>query len=564
MLILFVFEFHYLMIRIKKFLSLSILMFCGLVGVLLPTCFSVAQNYGPTEDDLKGKSFRFLMPNHALYLYAIIEKNTYIISFDGNGWVWSMSIMNMVYDEKENLLPNIFTKNWYTFRWWSTSKTWPVEYFDQAEVKNLTIENWGEVILYAQWDEDWTSYTVEYLLENLAWTWYDLVDTGSMYGAVWTGIIMTWKIYTWFTLQTWVEVSITSGWIVQYRYTRNTYKLTVKDRDKVLINTWIKYWADILLPVDNPTWTWNVFSWWDNLPADGKMPANNLIITSSWNYGVHTITFNTNWWTEVPPITGNYGDDVQSPLIPTREWYEFVWWSPDLPDEIPNDDIVVTAIWREIKPEDKWKWWSGWWRKDSTEDADTSWDDQHWSAKDQNQPWRWMVDLDVFFSYMWAHDMWIIETSWEESDPDGYVTRWAMAEMVVKFSENILDRETPEIIPAKCAWWDADSEWKTPERKVYVEKACALWVMWIRMKDFMPNKILDRAEFGTILSRLLWWDKYDVVDATKSKPYYTKHLAALSENKIMTQIEDPESKKELRKWAWLMLMRSRIKERLEK
>jgi hypothetical protein len=60
-------------------------MFCGLVGVLLPTCFSVAQNYGPTEDDLKGKSFRFLMPNHALYLYAIIEKNTYIISFDGNG-----------------------------------------------------------------------------------------------------------------------------------------------------------------------------------------------------------------------------------------------------------------------------------------------------------------------------------------------------------------------------------------------------------------------------------------------------------------------------------------------
>ena len=552
------------MIRIKKFLSLSILMFCGLVGVLLPTCFSVAQNYGPTEDDLKGKSFRFLMPNHALYLYAIIEKNTYIISFDGNGWVWSMSIMNMVYDEKENLLPNIFTKNWYTFRWWSTSKTWPVEYFDQAEVKNLTIENWGEVILYAQWDEDWTSYTVEYLLENLAWTWYDLVDTGSMYGAVWTGIIMTWKIYTWFTLQTWVEVSITSGWIVQYRYTRNTYNLTVKDRDKVLINTWIKYWADILLPVDNPTWTWNVFSWWDNLPADGKMPANNLIITSSWNYGVHTITFNTNWWTEVPPITGNYGDDVQTPLVPTREWYEFVWWSPDLPDEIPNDDIVVTAIWREIKPEDKWKWWSGWWRKDSTEDTDTSWDDQHWSAKDQNQPWRWMVDLDVFFAYMWAHDMWIIETSWEESDPDGYVTRWAMAEMVVKFSENILDRETPEIIPAKCAWWDADSEWKTPERKVYAEKACALWVMWIRMKDFMPNKILDRAEFGTILSRLLWWDKYDVVDATKSKPYYTKHLAALSENKIMTQIEDPESKKELRKWAWLMLMRSRIEHIEEK
>ena len=79
------------------------------------------------------------------------------------------------------------------------------------------------------------------------------------------------------------------------------------------------------------------------------------------------------------------------------------------------------------------------------------------------------------------------------------------------------------------------------------------------MKDFMPNKILDRAEFGTILSRLLWWDKYDVVDATKTNLYYKRHLEALNEKKIMTQIDNPEDKKELRKWAWLMLMRSRIK-----
>jgi hypothetical protein len=108
-----------------------------------------------------------------------------------------------------------------------------------------------------------------------------------------------------------------------------------------------------------------------------------------------------------------------------------------------------------------------------------------------------------------------------------------------------------------------ETEWKSPETKLYAQKACALWVMWIRMRNFMPNKILDRAEFGTILSRLLWWDRYDVVDATKTKLYYTKHLNALSERKIMTQIENPEAKKELRKWAWLMLMRSRIQERRE-
>ena len=130
-----------------------------------------------------------------------------------------------------------------------------------------------------------------------------------------------------------------------------------------------------------------------------------------------------------------------------------------------------------------------------------------------------------------------------------------MAEMVVKFTENVLWREIPSVIPSRCSRWDANSEWKSSEIKVYAEKACALWVMWIRMQNFMPNKLIDRAEFGTILSRLLWWDKYDVVDATATKPYYTRHLDALNREWIMKQIENPLARKELRKWAWIMMMR---------
>ena len=51
------------------------------------------------------------------------------------------------------------------------------------------------------------------------------------------------------------------------------------------------------------------------------------------------------------------------------------------------------------------------------------------------------------------------------------------------------------------------------------------------------------------------------MDATKTKLYYTRHLNALKENKIMTDIENPEMRKELRKWAWLMLLRARVEER---
>lgn len=562
------------MFKIKRYLSLTLLVIGVWAGAFLLTDFSVAQNYYmPTGNDLFGKLLRFVMPDSPVYWYAITEPNTYTIYFDWN-WdtSWSMSGMSMVYDQKRNLLPNGFERDWYIFKWWSSSEWWEVEYLDQTGVINLTTEDWWEVVLYAQRSEAGVPYIIEYYQENVAWTWYDLVWTGIGYGNEGTGIVLTWNMYTWFTLQTWDEVSISSGWVVPYRYTRNTYNLTVMDRDDVLIVTWIKFEGDVewVLPESLTWWTWNTFLWWNNIPEWWKMPAEDVVIRSMWSYGVHSITFDTEWWSEVEMITGNYGDLVIPPSNPTKEGYEFVRWEPELPNRMPYDDIVVKAVWREAEG-NSWKWRSGrWWGWGRWSDEDIGGEGGHGAAEDgwdwirDQEPRRWMVDLETFFAYMWAHDMWIIDTTWEESDPDGYVTRWAMAEMVVKFSEKVLGREIPERIPRECVWWDANREWKRVETKVYAEKACALWVMWIRMKNFMPNKILDRAEFGTILSRLLWWDKYDVVDATKTKLYYTRHLDALKEKKIMTEISNPEMKKELRKWAWLMLMRSRIEERLMK
>ena len=539
------------MFRIKKLLSLIALVVGGLVWASLLTGFSFAQNYGPlNNNDLFGRILRFAMPNNPVYLYAIVEPNKYTISFDGNGSTsWNMGKMNMIYDEKETLLPNSFSRDWYIFNWWSSSKTWTVEYLDKSEVRNLTTVDSGEIILYAQ-RESKVPFIIEYYQENVAWTWYDLVETSTGYSIVGPRVIMTWKTYTWFTLQTWTEVNITSGWVVPYYYTRNSYNLIVRDRDKTLIDTWVKYWADIPLP-PNPQWTWNAFSWWSNLPEDGKMPADNLIITSIWNYGIHTITFDTDWWTEIGAITGNYWDPIIPPNNPTRTGFEFVWWSPELPATIPYDDITLKAVWKEIT---KSGWWSGRWRTWWTPDT-SEWEGEHWTIED-NIPKLEKSDLEVLAAYMWAYRKWIIWTGWQDSDPDGYVTRWDMAEMVVKFTENVLWREIPST-PARCRRWDSEFEWKSAEAKIYAEKACALWVMWIRMENFMPSKYLDRAEFWTILSRLLRWDKYDVVNATRTNLYYVRHLDALNKAWIMKQIENPESRKELRKRAWLMMMRVR-------
>ena len=51
---------------------------------------------------------------------------------------------------------------------------------------------------------------------------------------------------------------------------------------------------------------------------------------------------------------------------------------------------------------------------------------------------------------------------------------------------------------------------------------------------FKPNDLVNRAQFGTVLSRALYGDIYNGSD-----PYYKDHLAALKDAAIMTQIDVP-------------------------
>ena len=139
----------------------------------------------------------------------------------------------------------------------------------------------------------------------------------------------------------------------------------------------------------------------------------------------------------------------------------------------------------------------------------------------------------------------------EDAMPDWVVKRWHLAKMVVNYAVNVLWYTIPEKIPSECRWSDWKKEWESEEIKDYAVKSCALWLMWLDMKKFQPNMNVTRAQFGTIMSRLLWWKKY-----AGGTPYYRKHLNALKENNIMTQIQNPEKRTELRQWVWLMLMRS--------
>lgn len=86
-------------------------------------------------------------------LYAHWVANDYEIAFDGNGATsGNMENQKAKYDEVITLQPNQFERTGYTFTGWNTNSDGTGTALEnQQQVKNLTTEENGTVILYAQW-----------------------------------------------------------------------------------------------------------------------------------------------------------------------------------------------------------------------------------------------------------------------------------------------------------------------------------------------------------------------------------------------------------------------------
>ena len=471
----------------------------------------------------------YIKPDGTARVTYVYERTWYTLSYNSNWWT-PVPDKTIIYGALNDTWATT-TRTWYTFVQWSWDERMPLD---------------GTTLTAVWTPNTWTTYTVKHMQEQLDGT-YVLVATDELSWTTDTSVTPSVNTYEWFTAPSTQTINIDpdGNAEVVYKYSRNSYRLVIKDKYEVLVDTEVKYEDEIVLPAD-PVWTWHTFMWWNNVPSDGKMPAWELEITARWDVNSYTITFDTDGWTPIEPITADYGTPLTPPAAPTKDRYHFIGWDPEFPETMPAESITIKAIWAR----NGWSWW--WWR--------WWWEWEHWAAEEQEDTVPEWVDPEVFDAYKWARKYWITTMdTLEEADPDGYVIRWHLAKMVVNFAVNVLWRELPAKIPAQCHWNDKESEWESAEIKMYAEQSCALWVMWIYMEEFLPNKIVDRWEFGTVLSRLLWWDKYNVID-TNNTWYYEKHLLALKDEEIMTQIDRPLSRKELRKRVWVMLRRVQLEE----
>jgi len=150
----------------------------------------------------------------------------------------------------------------------------------------------------------------------------------------------------------------------------------------------------------------------------------------------------------------------------------------------------------------------------------------------------------------------------EKARLNGYILRKELAKMMTNFTIRVM-WIYPNLNKTWCDIYD-DISYETRETKFYIKTICQLDMMWLNeggivpKRSFDPNQYVDRAQFGTILSRLVFGWKYNVtgnvIDNPNKDYRFRDHLNALKLYGIMNNISDPYML-ELRWYAFIMLQR---------
>lgn len=201
-----------------------------------------------------------------------------------------------------------------------------------------------------------------------------------------------------------------------------------------------------------------------------------------------------------------------------------------------------------------WGWggWGGWMNGSSSSVSSTS----SSVSSDAVAPKPGTVG-EMEGAYAWARSKGLTsQPTYDSFEPYSPLLRKHMAKFLSQFAVNVLGK-TPDTSRTDCKFIDMGLE--TQEMKDYAVMACQLGMMGYKPDSvtvhstFWPNEVVTRAQYWTALSRLLWGDTYAVSNA-QANQYWVRHLAALKDAGIMTQIETPHQV-ELRGWVLLTLWR---------
>jgi hypothetical protein len=92
------------------------------------------------------------------------------------------------------------------------------------------------------------------------------------------------------------------------------------------------------------------FTGWTGIPADGKMPAKDIIVIANFKAAVYTVTFKNADGSVFDKKAVKFGEEIILPATnPTLEYHTFAGWSGVPADgKMPARDIEITALFKEI------------------------------------------------------------------------------------------------------------------------------------------------------------------------------------------------------------------------
>lgn len=101
--------------------------------------------------------------------------------------------------------------------------------------------------------------------------------------------------------------------------------------------------GETLTAPDNPAKEGYTFLNWEP-EVPGFMPAQDLVFIAQWSKNIYTAQFIVD--SEVYSASGiGYADRLVPPANPVKEGYTFAGWEPDVPEYMPAEDLVFQAQW---------------------------------------------------------------------------------------------------------------------------------------------------------------------------------------------------------------------------
>lgn len=349
------------------------------------------------------------------------------------------------------------------------------------------------------------------------------------------------------------------------------------------------YWIINELGLANfGNWIWNVSnnwldlgagSLWSRMDSDSTIHilslVNNKISTDIITYSIQDILKNINfhyqWYSDNQVINWENNSTYKiRPIDSGKEIYlavtledsMWIFWEPVKSNILLIEKDVVASTWHSSS-------WLPWLKRDTCPNGDYSpsyYDNDCWDIPTDNETtndwttnctseWsRYNLETNNAFTYACQLGM-TDNTVIQDANIDEYILRKEAAKMISIFATKEL-KKTPSV-NTWCIFSDISNE--SRDFQDYIQLSCELWIMWLK-KDgtpdsiFNPNKYVTRAQFGTMLSRLLYGDSYNI-DLWSAIPFYQEHLEILQKNNIMTKINNPITKVEIKSWIMLMMYR---------